>query len=108
MQVLNQLSGVISKTNKAWKVFVNELDGDIGYFSDILAVGNSAQSRAHLSFCATKVAFEDLETLEDKLDLLDKSCSTLAKTVSWSTLSYFVICSVSERSPANRCSLNFV
>ena len=91
MQVLNQLSGVISKTNKAWKAFVNELDGDIGYFSEILAVGKRAQSRAILSFCATKVAFETLTTLEDELNRLDKSCSTLAKTVSWSALSYFVI-----------------
>jgi hypothetical protein len=80
--VLNQLSGVISKTNKAWERFFTESDGDIGYFSNIVVARNSPQSRALLSLNATKVAFETLETLEEKLDLLDKSCSTLAKYVS--------------------------
>lgn len=76
--VLNQLSGVISKTNKAWEGFFSESDGDIGYFSDMVG-RNSPQSRAILSLNNTKVAFETLETLKERLDLLDKSCSTLAK-----------------------------
>jgi hypothetical protein len=81
--VLNRLSGVISKTNKAWERFISESDGDIGYFSDIVVIRNGPQSRAFQSLNATKVAFETLETLKEKLDLLDNSCSTLAKNVSW-------------------------
>jgi hypothetical protein len=79
--VLNQLSGVLSQINRAWEGFFNESDGDIGYFSDILVIRNS--SRGLLSLNVTKVAFETLETLQEKLDRLDKSCSTLAETVSW-------------------------
>ena len=90
IQVLNQISGVISKTNKAWKVFINELDGDVGYFSDIIAVRNSTKSHAFLSICNTKAAFETLAILEDNLGLLDKSCRTLAERVSWRALLYFV------------------
>jgi hypothetical protein len=84
--VLNQLSGVISKINRAWERFFSESDGDIGYFSDILVHRN--RSRALFSLNVSKVAFETLETLKEKLDLLDKSCSTLAKTVSWNIYIY--------------------
>jgi hypothetical protein len=81
--VLNQLSGVISKTNKAWEGFISEPDGGIGYFSDMV-VRNSSQSRALLSFNNTKEAFKTLEALKEKLGLLDESCSTLGKNVSGS------------------------
>jgi hypothetical protein len=91
VQALNKISDVISKTNKVWKVFVNELDGDIGYFSDIVAVRNSKKSHAFLSICNTKAAFENLEILEGNLGRLNKSCRTLAETVSWRAISYFVI-----------------
>jgi hypothetical protein len=103
MQVLNQISGVISKTNKAWKVFVNELDGDVGYFSDIVAVRNSTKSHAFLSICNTKAAFETLAVLEDNLGLLDKSCRTLADTVSWRALLYFATPLLLGRHPVNKC-----
>jgi hypothetical protein len=70
----------------------DESDGDIGYFSDILVIRNS--SRALLSLNVTKMAFEMLKTLQEKLDRLDKSCGTLAKTVSWSPFSDVVILSL--------------
>jgi hypothetical protein len=63
--VLNQLSGVISKINRAWERFFSESDGDIGYFSDILVDRNG--SRSLLSLSATKVAFETLEALKEDL-----------------------------------------
>ena len=72
-------------------MFFSESDGDIGCFSDIVVVWNDPQSRALLSLNATKAAFETLETLGGGLDPLDKSCSTLAKTVSGGTFSDFVI-----------------
>jgi hypothetical protein len=103
IQVLNQISGVISKTNKAWKVFVNELDGDVGYFSDIMTVRNSTKSHAFLSICNTKAAFEALAILEDNLGLLEKSCRTLADTVSWRALLYFVTPLRLGRRPVNKC-----
>jgi hypothetical protein len=101
LQVLNQISSVISKTNQAWKIFVNELDGDIGYFSDIMAVRNSTKSHAFRSICNTKAEFETLAILEDNLGLLDKSCRTLAKNVSWKALLYLVTPLLPGRRPVN-------
>jgi len=66
-------------------VFFSESDGDIGYFSDILVIRNS--SRALLSLNFTKMAFETLRMLQEKLDGLDKSCGNLAKSVSRSPFS---------------------
>jgi hypothetical protein len=99
---LNQLSCVISKINRAWKLFFRESDGDIGYFSDILVDRNG--SRSLLSLSATKVAFETLEALKEDLDRLDNSCGILAKTVSWNCFSNFVIPSLSGREVLLTCT----
>lgn len=78
-ELLFRLLDKISEATKAWTRF-NSLDGDIGYFSG--PSPNPSGSQHHRSLRAIKETFEMLEDLQQKLELLDKSCNNSAQAVS--------------------------
>jgi hypothetical protein len=84
LRTLNELQPFLSETIEAWKGF-NSPDGDIRYFSDEHYMDNS---RGHTlqALPAVKKAFEKMEKLHRRLQLLESSLTKDADAVSWNFL----------------------
>lgn len=81
MRVLNQLLDVLSQSIKVWDTFSSP-NGDIGYFSDVDTSTGKLHSNILVSLRGIKETIDALETLKDKLELLEKGCCKFAEAVS--------------------------
>jgi hypothetical protein len=81
MELLIQLQAVLSETIMIWKGF-DSTDGDIGYFADVESYTDNSHQHAYQALRAVKEAFEQLESLQRQLDLLQSSLTNSARAVS--------------------------
>lgn len=83
--LLSQLLDVISKAIKAWEGFISD-DGDRDYFSDIYSFSepdrNNLQGKAYISLRTINNLFKTLESYQQTLVALEKSCDKTARDVS--------------------------
>lgn len=85
LNLLRKIDGVLSATLKAWQSFTSA-SGDIGYFRDLDATVKSRSTKARdRSLQNINAKFLRLEQYQDKIAVLNKSCSDYKETVSRTT-----------------------
>ena len=82
--ILSQLLDVISKSIKAWEGFISD-DGDRDYFSDIYSFSEpDRKNPQYISLRTINNLFKTLESYQQTLVALEKSCDKTARDVSQS------------------------
>lgn len=81
IRLLRRLIDILSEYNEAWEGF-SGYDGDLGYFSDIVATEDLSSERARLSIEIIRQAFVKLQQRKRELIHLEDWCKNSAQIVS--------------------------
>jgi hypothetical protein len=108
MRLLRRLINTLSKYIEAWESF-SGCEGDLGYFSDIMAAMDQSSGQARLSIEVIKQAFVTLQHRKQELSRLEDLCKNSAQIVSQTpvfrtTFSHIWLLRTQANRPSSNCS----
>jgi hypothetical protein len=108
MRLLSRLIYRMSEYTEVWENF-SGYEGDLGYFSDIVAANDYSSQKARLSMEVIKQAFVKIQQQERELSRLEKLCEKSEVIVSQipvlhTCISHGCLVEAQANRPSSNCS----